>query len=330
LSETKINWFKPVIEKKEIRELSKKNNLKGLLQFLGFFGILSVAASVAYLSSDTKYNIFIFLVYGQLYGFVYAAQHELMHKSVFESSFLNKAGLWVSCSLLCHEMIYNYYSHLQHHNYTLTEGRDIEGRPFNRPPNIFFDTLNLFFKYRDQFDHIKAILFHTLGKPSPNALLFVPKSHFREMYFNSRIHLLMEFGIISSSIIFQSWLPLLLITLPRFYGGLLHNLCSSAQHTGYPMNVYDHRCNTRTVIMNPVLRFFYWNMNYHIEHHLYPSVPFHALKKLHSEIKMQLPNPQKSLIEAWNEMIRCLVIQMKTPSHFIIPVLTEKPKLRHG
>jgi hypothetical protein len=45
---------------------------------------------------------------------------------------------------------------------------------------------------------------------------------------------------------------------------------------------------------------------------------------------MQLPNPQKSLIEAWNEMIRCLVIQMKTPSHFIIPVLTEKPKLRHG
>ena len=82
--------------------------------------------------------------------------------------------------------------------------------------------------------------------------------------------------------------------------------------------------------MNPVLRFFYWNMNYHIEHHLYPSVPFHALKKLHSEIKMQLPNPQKSLIEAWNEMIRCLVIQMRTPSHNIIPVLTEKPKLRHG
>ena len=32
--------------------------------------------------------------------------------------------------------------------------------------------------------------------------------------------------------------------------------------------------------------------------------PDHALKKLHSEIKMQLPNPQKSLIEAWNEMIR--------------------------
>ena len=82
--------------------------------------------------------------------------------------------------------------------------------------------------------------------------------------------------------------------------------------------------------MNPVLRFFYWNMNYHIEHHLYPSVPFHALKKLHSEIKMQLPNPQKSLIEAWNEMISCLVIQMRTPSHNIIPVLPEKSKLRHG
>ena len=29
--------------------------------------------------------------------------------------------------------------------------------------------------------------------------------------------------------------------------------------------------------MNPVSRFIYWNMNYHVEHHMFPMVPYHAL-----------------------------------------------------
>ena len=33
----------------------------------------------------------------------------------------------------------------------------------------------------------------------------------------------------------------------------------------------------RTVLMNPVSRFIYWNMNYHVEHHMFPMVPYHAL-----------------------------------------------------
>ena len=38
----------------------------------------------------------------------------------------------------------------------------------------------------------------------------------------------------------------------------------------------DHRLNSRTVYMNPISRFIYWNMNYHIEHHMFPMVPYHA------------------------------------------------------
>lgn len=33
--------------------------------------------------------------------------------------------------------------------------------------------------------------------------------------------------------------------------------------------------------------FFYWNMNYHIEHHMFPSVPFHTLPKF------TRPSPRK-------------------------------------
>ena len=41
--------------------------------------------------------------------------------------------------------------------------------------------------------------------------------------------------------------------------------------------------------MNPVSRFLYWNMNYHVEHHMFPMVPYHALPQLHEEIKADLP-----------------------------------------
>ncbi len=32
--------------------------------------------------------------------------------------------------------------------------------------------------------------------------------------------------------------------------------------------------------MNPVFRFVYSNMNYHIEHHMFPTVPYNALAAL--------------------------------------------------
>ena len=49
------------------------------------------------------------------------------------------------------------------------------------------------------------------------------------------------------------------------------------QHGGLAEDVLDHRLNSRTVYMNPVSRWIYWNMNYHVEHHMFPMVPYHAL-----------------------------------------------------
>jgi fatty acid desaturase len=38
---------------------------------------------------------------------------------------------------------------------------------------------------------------------------------------------------------------------------------------------------TRTVISNRVLSFFMCNLNYHLEHHLFPAVPWYNLPRLH-------------------------------------------------
>jgi fatty acid desaturase len=58
---------------------------------------------------------------------------------------------------------------------------------------------------------------------------------------------------------------------------------------GLADNVVDYRLNTRTVYMNPITRFIYWDMNYDTDHHMCPLVRFHAMPRLHELVKNDLP-----------------------------------------
>ena len=58
---------------------------------------------------------------------------------------------------------------------------------------------------------------------------------------------------------FASFLAML-IGLPRFYGIWLLLVMGLSQHLGLAEDVLDHRLNSRTVLMNPVLRFISWGL----------------------------------------------------------------------
>jgi Na+-transporting NADH:ubiquinone oxidoreductase subunit F len=51
------------------------------------------------------------------------------------------------------------------------------------------------------------------------------------------------------------------------------------------------------------------NMNYHLEHHTIPMVPYHALPELHEHFKPQSPPPYRNLLEVYREMIPALIKQ---------------------
>ncbi|MBL4646752.1 MAG: fatty acid desaturase, partial [Rhizobiales bacterium] len=74
---------------------------------------------------------------------------------------------------------------------------------------------------------------------------------------------------------------------------------------------------SRTVYMNPISRFIYWNMNYHVEHHMFPMVPFHNLPKLHDIIKDDLPIPNTSIWQAYREMLPVLIRQLSYEDFFL-------------
>ena len=78
--------------------------------------------------------------------------------------------------------------------------------------------------------------------------------------------------------------------------------------------------------MNPISRFIYWNMNYHVEHHMFPMVPYHALPQLHETIKHDLPAANRSIAEAFAEMWPALVRQLRYEDFFIKRVLPDTAK----
>jgi fatty acid desaturase len=89
------------------------------------------------------------------------------------------------------------------------------------------------------------------------------------------------------------------------------------QHVGLADNVIDHRLNTRTVLMNPISRWIYWNMNYHVEHHMFPMVPYHALPRLHELIKHDLPVANPSIWHAYREVWPVLLKQLRYEDFFL-------------
>ena len=49
-----------------------------------------------------------------------------------------------------------------------------------------------------------------------------------------------------------------------------------AEHTGCTQD-RNGLTNTRTTLTSAAVRLLMWNMPFHAEHHLYPSIPFHRL-----------------------------------------------------
>jgi fatty acid desaturase len=109
----------------------------------------------------------------------------------------------------------------------------------------------------------------------------------------------------------------MLIGLPRLYGAWHHVLTGLTQHAGLAEDTLDHRLNSRTVYLNPISRFVYWNMNYHVEHHMFPMVPYHALPQLHEEMKADCPPAYRGLWQAYREIVPAVLRQLRDPTYFV-------------
>src|SRR6185369_12402692 len=257
-----------------------------------------------------------FIVYGVLYGSSSDSRwHECGHGTAFKTRWMNDVIYQIASFMLMRNPVTWRWSHVRHHTDTIIVGRDNEIAVM-RPPNLLRAALN-FVGVFDVWYSLQALLKNAFGGLSVGEKSFIPEAEQPKAILAGRIHIAIYVATIALALGFQSWLPLMLIGLPRMYGCWHMVMTGLLQHGGLADNVLDFRLNTRTVYMNPISRYLYWNMNYHVEHHMYPMVPFHALPRLHDLIKHDLPEPNPSILHAYREMIAIFLRQRQDEEYFL-------------
>jgi fatty acid desaturase len=73
---------------------------------------------------------------------------------------------------------------------------------------------------------------------------------------------------------------------------------------------------TRTVTSNRVLSFFNLNLNYHIEHHLFPSMPWYNLPKLHALLQDEYREAGSSIYRSY---LRFVLDAFRVGVHGVAP-----------
>ena len=306
-----------------LKELSKKSDLKGFQHVSVFFGLLILTGIFAYFTWGTWWSLFWFLIYGNIYCFSNALWHETGHKTAFKSKFLNEFFYYISSFMSNFEPVRWRHTHFVHHGNTMSTdnpfdheieyGNNLKETPNRLIINIipFLDLL--FFKKHISFEIIQ----HAIGVKTRVMLDSIPENARAKSVFNSRAMVAVWISIVFCSILTFSWLPMLYFLLPQFYGKTLHKLVAFTQHAGLARNIKDHRFTAREMYLNPILSFLYWKMEYHLTHHMFPTVPSYYLDKLHNHIKNQLPKPNDGLIDAYKEIIPAIIKQSKESDYYL-------------
>jgi fatty acid desaturase len=315
------DWYRPEISRKELKVLMTRGDSKGFANFGLWLACLVASGYLAYKAVGSHWVISAFFLYGTIYSSCDARWHECAHGTPFRTRWLNEIFYLLSSIMNMKEGTYMRWSHTRHHTETIMVGLDPEIQVM-RPANLARVLLD-FLWIPDAIQMFRVMTLHALGIPTQEAKDFVPQSEWRKMFWWSRFYLFIYACMIVWSVSIRSWLPVLFFPLARFYGGWLHQIFSLTQHAGLAENVRDHRLNTRTVQLNPVFRFLYFNMNYHIEHHMFPMVPYHALPSLHQRVEGVLPHTYSGLLDAFREIVPTLIKQSKDADYF---VLRELPK----
>jgi len=317
-------WYQCAIDRTALRGLMQRADRPALIWIGGFLALTIATGLLAFRMRGTAWAVPAFLLYGTVFAFAEAPAHELGHGTAFRTRWLNEAAYWVICFMTWREQVYSRWLHACHHSYTqVTVGAPADPEQQLPRPISLWKLATDFVRLSFAREFIGVLVSHSLGRPTRRARASVPSAEFPMMVHNARILLTAHLMVILWAVLARSWLPVLFLTLPRLYGAWLHELCALTQHAGLAENEYDHRLSCRTVRLNPLLRFLYWNMNYHTEHHMFPAVPFHALPRLRALVSAGMPPAYRGLLSAWREMLTIIRRQRRDPGYVLVPTLPE-------
>jgi fatty acid desaturase len=292
---------------------NKRDNLKATLDliFRVFYHFSLITISFILYNEGYLFLAIIFAIpHWMTFSFFGSAglSHELFHNSVFSNFKLNQL-LYKLFMILTWEN-YNYFksTHWIHHKITLDE---------NDPKSLFKSKISyiyLFQLFTFDFKGFTAKIRYTIQNglgiiPNKRVIHLFQKGskELKNVRIASQIIILFHSFTILLFIFFKIYFLIFLVNLAPFFVSFFNRLLGFSQH--YGLNSRDNKNyfeNCRTVILPKFWSFFYCNMNYHIEHHLYPNIPYYRLNEVHTHLKET--NTYNNLSYGWKSLIKELKI----------------------
>jgi fatty acid desaturase len=260
-----------------LKGLSRRSDLQGSIRMLEHVGAIMTTGALLYLTRGALLFAAVFIVHGILINFLYAAEHELSHSTVFRNKKVNEwFGRAIGFILLTPRDA-DQIQHFAHHRHTQLWRQD--GELYRPHFTLTFYLLRLSgLEY--WYNAVAWLICCSAGHvDAPYMRDFERQVVIRE----ARWHLLGYGAIVLVSMLLQSPAALIYWLAPMLATKAVQQLQNTIEHVGMP-KVADISMNTRTIRTNAVMRWMGWNMQYHTAHHTYPSVPFHRLPALHKAL----------------------------------------------
>lgn len=260
-----------------IRELHRVSPWHGLVA-LPFLAIWWVAGAAALRSDAWTVRLLCYALVGAALHALGVLMHECVHGNFFRRRSLDRwAAFLLGAPTLVSGAAYR-VTHRLHHRYNRSERDPDEFINYVRSPRL----LSIAFY---AWSVIGMLVF----------LIHVPVQALRGGNPRERAAVLVEYALLAALLtgiaawaarahvldaLLHVWVYPMIIVL------IIVNVRGWSEHMltepGHPLR------QTRTVTSNPLVRFFLCNLNYHLEHHLFPSVPWYHLPRLHALLEDEI------------------------------------------
>lgn len=268
------------IEASTLKRLSRLSPWRTAVAVAADWAVIALAIMVSEWSGNwLVYLVCLPIIAGGMHG-LGALTHEFAHYRFTANKKLNDAigDLFTAWPLLATTSGYR-RNHLAHHRYTNTDKDPdwvvkLGTRQFTFPQEMRFALLHVlgYFVGVNSIRDMRAALNRIQSDDVTPAAYKIA----RLSYYLAILAVLVAFGWWQEALLYWA-VPYLTLFFLFLYIRVV------AEHFGPTLAHDGEMTNTRTVIPLPFEAWFFapHGLNYHLEHHLYPSVPFYRLGELH-------------------------------------------------
>jgi fatty acid desaturase len=263
----------------ELRErMVERSDGPGLVHLAGHLGLILLLGWLIAAGVPGWWSLL--PVQGVLIIFLFTLEHEATHRTPFRTVWLND---WVGrlCGFLL-VLPFEWFRafHLAHHRWTNLPGKDPElagPKPATRWAWVW---------------HVSGLPYWMSEARLMAALVagrvtdgFVAEGAKARVVAEARgmavVYGLAGLSLVWTDVLLWVWLAPVLLGQPflRLYLLAEHGDCPEVA------NMFE---NTRTTFTTRAMRWLAWNMPYHVEHHVWPTVPFHRLPEVHGLMREEL------------------------------------------